>query len=1289
MRRFASLPAVAVLALLVGRVSGDEPAAPPADMQVFLLAGQSNMVGRGRIVPEDRWTHPRIFMLTKDLSWVPARHPVHFSGGVTPTIGLGLCMDFAKVLVDRDPNLTIGFVPCAVGGTGLDQWLPSKDPNSLYGQAVTRTREALKRGRLAGMLWHQGEADCNHPPNVHTYVARFARMVASLRRDLDAPHMPVIVGELGSDATVFHELAIRRIPAAVPDSWWVSTEGIRSGLHFENPDYRELGRRYAAAYLTFADRSPPRAAATAWASPPAAVAATAVAMTAAAATDENGVEYLFANESFADGSHDSGWQTSREYLHVGLEPGRAYRYRVRLRDRTPSHNEAPPSPPVEVTTPGRDPAAGMVGGRRLVPELRLAAGGPPDFAFFAGEAAEVLVGAGGLEATGLTPPAPDPQALGGARALVLLDSQTWRSDAAWPLRFAAAVSTLRTGSTTLTVEGTGAIALPPLQGRGTVVKRGSGTLVLARSGIGFGGEVVVEQGTLVVPGGDGSTLGIDAATYRLAGGTLAFEGSGPRFFMQPTEIRSNARIAFTRGAPGPEPVAVFDRLVLGTGPLVVETRDGAGPDVVAEWSDTALTDDATLDVGGSCRVELGNVVELEGSHGLTKRGRGALVTGSNTFTGPVRVEAGSFTFATLPRADRSVTVSPGAELVCTATAGNAVLRALAETEAAFVLALAAPSGESIDLAGDAGGRFPGLSLGARGPQEVRYSGTIAPHGETYRLGGGGHLGATGRLTDGRRLVVRGPGRVTLHHAANEHGETVVERGAWLGFDAPGAIGGSGRSVRAEPGARLELQWPLGNAFLCRLVETDAPFVISSSSREPDEDLDFSGGEGARLPGATLGAGSNGRAYAGRLTPCDATYRLGGGEGVLALPRPGTLAGQASLAVAHGPVAIQAGNDFSGPTTIRGTRLVLEKDGAIGRSAGIVLESGGGLEIVAAPQAAATDRIGDAAGVTVRGGGRLTVSHEKDAADLAKAADLAEAVGPLVVERGQFTISAAKPAPDRRCDLAFAGQPRVSPHGTVLLAMNQASYGTAAAGAVRVLFTGQGDLGGGTGDWLGPGYSIAGRAFAGYGEHGVVALVPRPLKPGDTPDAIVGGNARLDGGTHRWRALDCGTVDLGGGTAVIVGGAICHSYATGLLANGTVTAGAGTSAPLFVHVDQSRLAISASIVDHPGGGRVAVVKGGEAGGVLVLAGANRHGGGAIVNAGILALADDRALGEGGLEVAAGARVELEPGVRAACRKLIVDGVGREPGTWGSSASTAEHVDDVHFFGGGVLAVRERP
>lgn len=1281
MHRFGLLATVTLLMLPARLAAGGEATAPPADMKLFLLAGQSNMAGRGRTLPEDRWTHPRIFMLTQGLAWVPARHPVHFDYGSTPDGGLGLSMDFAKVLVDRDPHLTIGLVPCAVGGTSLDAWQPSDHHRSLYQHAVTRAREAMKHGTMAGMLWHQGETDCGHPPNIYSYVERFARLVACLRRDLDAPTMPVIVGELASNAPLFHEIAIHRIPAAVPDSWWVSSEGIRSGLHFDAAGFKALGRRYAAAYLAFGDHLPPQAAATAWASPPEAIGPTALAMTAAEATDENCVEYLFVNESFADGSHDSGWQTSREYLDVGLKPGRSYRYRVRLRDRTPHHNEAPPSPPVVVATPDQEIAPAIVAGRRLVPEVRLGAAGPLTFD---GEAAEFLVGTGGLAvaAAAAAPPA-GTLTLGGARAIVLLDSQAWRSDAAWPLRFADSVAALRTNCFTLTVGGTGAIFLPPLAGRGSLVKQGSGTLALAKTGIGFTGDVVVEDGTLVLAGGDGSGLGIDAATLRLEGGVLGLEGSGPRAFMRPTRIGRNARIVFTRGEPGAEPVAFFGGLSLGDVSLAVETRDGARPDVVASWSDTVLTGHANLDVGGLCRVALGNVAERGGPRGLTKRGRGALVTGTNSFTGPVHVERGSFAFGTLAGGERSVTVSPGVELVCATPVGNPVLRALAETDAEFVLALAVPSGEPLDLAGPAGGRFPGLSLGAKGPQEVQYSGMIAPHGEVYRFGGGGHLGVTGRLTGGRRLRVRGPGHVTLHGSANEHGETVVEAGAVLRFRSPGSIGGSGRSVRVEPGGRVELHWPVGNDFLRRLVETDAPFVITAFSRQPDQDIDFSGGEGARLPRASLGASAPNRSYTGRMTPCDATYRFGGGDGAVLLPRPDTLTGANGLVVAHGPVSIQAANDFSGPTTIRGAKLVLEKEGTIRASSGIVLEDAGTLEIANDTQGKVSDRIGDAAGVTVRGGGRLTVSHQKDAADHA------EEFGPLVVERGQFTVSAAKPAADRRCDVTFAGPPRVSGHGTVLLDGSQAPYGTGPAGVARVFFNGQRDLGGARGDWLGPAYSIGGGAFAGYGDHGVVPLSPRPLTAAtDDPEAIVAGSATMAGGTHRWKALDCGTVDLGGGTAVIVDGAICHGQGAGLLANGMLTAGADASRPLFVHVGRSngaRLTVSAAVVDHPGGGHVTVVKGGEAEGVLVLAGANRHGGGTVVNAGTLSLAHDEALGTGGVEVAAGGRIDIRPGVRAACRELVVQGIPREPGTWGSSASSAQHVDDACFLGCGILAV----
>ena len=90
-------------------------AEPPTDMQLFLLIGQSNMAGRGKVTPADVQTHPRIFMLDKANAWVPAKDPAHFD---KPTIaGVGLCSEFARRAAADAPQAKIGLIPCAVGGT--------------------------------------------------------------------------------------------------------------------------------------------------------------------------------------------------------------------------------------------------------------------------------------------------------------------------------------------------------------------------------------------------------------------------------------------------------------------------------------------------------------------------------------------------------------------------------------------------------------------------------------------------------------------------------------------------------------------------------------------------------------------------------------------------------------------------------------------------------------------------------------------------------------------------------------------------------------------------------------------------------------------------------------------------------------------------------------------------------------------------------------------------------------------------------------------------------------------
>ena len=71
--------------------SADLPA--KQDFHLFLLAGQSNMAGRGKVTPVDRYPDPNILMLDRDAQWVPATDPVHFDKSVA---GVGLGRGFAK-----------------------------------------------------------------------------------------------------------------------------------------------------------------------------------------------------------------------------------------------------------------------------------------------------------------------------------------------------------------------------------------------------------------------------------------------------------------------------------------------------------------------------------------------------------------------------------------------------------------------------------------------------------------------------------------------------------------------------------------------------------------------------------------------------------------------------------------------------------------------------------------------------------------------------------------------------------------------------------------------------------------------------------------------------------------------------------------------------------------------------------------------------------------------------------------------------------------------------------------
>ena len=232
-------------------------------MQLFLLAGQSNMAGRGKVEAQDSVVNPRVLKLDKSMAWVPAVDPLHWDKPAL--VGVGPGRSFGLALAARDASVTIGLVPAAVGGSPISSWEPgaldSATGTHPYDDALERLRIARKDGKVRAILWHQGESDATPALSV-LYGEKLRALIARFRAELGDPTLPFVIGELGKfkgkdwSAEMERVDSVHRaIAASVPNVAYVSSEGLvdkGDKLHFDAASQRTFGERYAAAYLTVA-----------------------------------------------------------------------------------------------------------------------------------------------------------------------------------------------------------------------------------------------------------------------------------------------------------------------------------------------------------------------------------------------------------------------------------------------------------------------------------------------------------------------------------------------------------------------------------------------------------------------------------------------------------------------------------------------------------------------------------------------------------------------------------------------------------------------------------------------------------------------------------------------------------------------------------------------------------------------------------------------------------------------------------------------------------------------------
>lgn len=218
-------------------------------LELYLLIGQSNMAGRGIVDAQSQITSDAILMLDKTNNWVIAKDPVHFD---KTSAGVGPAISFAQTMLQDKKNTQIGLIPCAWGGSPIKVWQPGAKyfDNFPYDEAVQRAKIAMQKGVLKGILWHQGESD-NDPKKAEVYLEKLKALIGNLRRDLNAPNLPFVAGEIGyfNKENYINEIT-NKLPAELENTAVVSAKDLTDKgdhLHFDSVSARELGKRYAAA----------------------------------------------------------------------------------------------------------------------------------------------------------------------------------------------------------------------------------------------------------------------------------------------------------------------------------------------------------------------------------------------------------------------------------------------------------------------------------------------------------------------------------------------------------------------------------------------------------------------------------------------------------------------------------------------------------------------------------------------------------------------------------------------------------------------------------------------------------------------------------------------------------------------------------------------------------------------------------------------------------------------------------------------------------------------------------
>lgn len=234
----------------------------PDSLFIFLMAGQSNMVGLGFIEARDTIANHRILSINHSMNWIYGKEPIHFYE--KKYIGLDCGLSFASKIIDSIPEgFSVAIIPCAVGGSSIQNWINNDTIRGvpLLDNLKNKINFSKKFGKIKGVIWHQGESDATQEL-IPKYQNSLISMINLFRDFTNNDSLPIVLGELGNFINLKERQEkwnsindiLNNIAKMDNNIEVIKTKEFTfnsDNLHFDSKSQRELGVKFALKHLQF------------------------------------------------------------------------------------------------------------------------------------------------------------------------------------------------------------------------------------------------------------------------------------------------------------------------------------------------------------------------------------------------------------------------------------------------------------------------------------------------------------------------------------------------------------------------------------------------------------------------------------------------------------------------------------------------------------------------------------------------------------------------------------------------------------------------------------------------------------------------------------------------------------------------------------------------------------------------------------------------------------------------------------------------------------------------------